>query len=273
MRKRNQALFKPNLPVFSFLLSTVLFLTGPGPVQTQEVDVNAYNFYGQTPLHRAVLNNNDEMVESLLKRGADPNKRNSAQALFPERTPLYEAVLENDHSIVRLLLKYGADPNLRTSDMEPIPGLTALFGAVGMGNLHMARILLEQGADPLLVFRGELQGNQGKTVEVTLLAHAAGYRIPGYRYSRMERKTLGNGWLHQLMLEHVRRQGNWDRLDETMRWQGKGCYGYVVERTDRKLSLIARKVYGDADRWPEIARPQRHIAGQSLPDGRLPEGV
>ena len=159
--------------------------------------------------------------------------------------------MENDHSIVRLLLKYGADPNLRTSDMEHIPGLTALFEAVKMENLHMARILLEHGADSLLVFRGE---HQGKTVEGTLLAHAAGYRIPGYRYGRMERKTLGNGWLHQLMLEHVKRQGNWDRLDETMRWQGKGCYGYEVERTDRKLSLIAQKVYGDADRWPELAK-------------------
>lgn len=45
------------------------------------------------------------------------------------------------------------------------------------------------------------------------------------------------------------------KLDETIKWQGKGCYGYVVERTDRKLSLITRKVYGDADRWPELAQP------------------
>ena len=251
MRKRNLALFKPRLPVFSFLLATVLSLTGPGPVQTQEIDVNAFNYYGTTPLYRAVLNNNDEMVESLLKRGGDPNLRTLPSAPTPERAPLYEAVLENNHSIVRLLLRYGADPNARGSNAEEFPGRTALYETLLIENLHMARILLEHGADPLLVFRGELQG---KTVEATIMAHAAGYRIPGYRYDRMERKTLGNGWLHQLMLEHVKRQGNWDRLDDTMKWQGKGCYGYVVERTDRKLSLIARKVYGDPERWPELAK-------------------
>ncbi len=43
------------------------------------------------------------------------------------------------------------------------------------------------------------------------------------------------------------------KLDNTMKWQGKGCYGYVVQREDKRLGLIARKVYGDADRWPELA--------------------
>ena len=43
-------------------------------------------------------------------------------------------------------------------------------------------------------------------------------------------------------------------IDDTMKWQGNRCYGYVVERTDRKLSLIARKIYDDPDRWPELAK-------------------
>ena len=55
------------------------------------------------------------------------------------------------------------------------------------------------------------------------------------------------------MLAHVREQGNWSRLDDTMRWLGKGCYGYVVQSEDRRLGIIARKVYGDPDRWPELA--------------------
>ncbi|MCY4100783.1 MAG: hypothetical protein OXF46_07665 [Rhodobacteraceae bacterium] len=39
-----------------------------------------------------------------------------------------------------------------------------------------------------------------------------------------------------------------------MKWQGKGCYGYVVQKEDRQLGLIARKVYSDENRWPELSK-------------------
>ena len=307
-------MFKPGLTVFSFLLSTVLFLTGPGPVQTQEVDVNAVNLNGTTPLFRAVWKYQDESAADLLNRGADPNIRTGASARFPDRTPLYEAVLQTDRSMVKLLLEHGADPDARTTNAEKFPGRTPLFEAVLIGNRRIARLLLEHGADPniptggkdrvtplatavingdhaiarLLLEHGAdpniptggkdrvtplatavINGDHaiarlllehgadpllvlksGKS-EGTILAHAAGYRIPGYRYSRKQWKTLGTGWLHQLMLSHVDDPA---KLDDTMRWQGKGCYGYVVQREDRRLGIIAQKVYGDADRWPEIAR-------------------
>lgn len=58
-----------------------------------------------------------------------------------------------------------------------------------------------------------------------------------------------------------------------MKWQGKRCYGYVVERTDRKLSLIARKIYGDPDRLAGAGETQQHIEGQSLPKGAVPEDL
>ena len=272
-------MFKPGLTVFSFLLSTVLFLTGPGPVQTQEVDVNAVNLNGTTPLFRAVWKYQDESAADLLNRGADPNIRTGASARFPDRTPLYEAVLQTDRSMVKLLLEHGADPDARTTNAEKFPGRTPLFEAVLIGNRRIARLLLEHGADPNIPTGGKdrvtplatavINGDHaiarlllehgadpllvlksGKS-EGTILAHAAGYRIPGYRYSRKQWKTLGTGWLHQLMLSHVDDPA---KLDDTMRWQGKGCYGYVVQREDRRLGIIAQKVYGDADRWPEIAR-------------------
>ena len=272
-------MFKPGLTVFSFLLSTALFLTGTGPVQTQEVDVNAVNFYGTTPLYRAVWKYQDEIAVDLLNRGADPNIRTGATARFPDRTPLYEAVLQTDRSMVKLLLEHGADPDARTTNAEEFPGRTPLFEAVLIGNRRIARLLLEHGADPNIPTGGKdrvtplatavINGDHaiarlllehgadpllvlksGKS-EGTILAHAAGYRIPGFRYNRQQLKSLGNGFLHQLMLTHIDYPS---KLDDTMRWQGRGCYGYVVERTDRKLGIIAQKVYGDADRWPEIAR-------------------
>jgi len=58
-------------------------------------------------------------------------------------------------------------------------------------------------------------------------------------------------WYHQKLFTHV---DDPSRLDATMQWQGKGCYGYTVEPTDRKLGIIAQRVYGDPDRWREITR-------------------
>jgi len=103
--------------------------------------------------------------------------------------------------------------------------------------------------------------NDGNPLSLT-----AGHRIPGVNYTR----DHSSGCLHQLMLAHI---DDKSRLDDTMKWQGKGCYGYVVQRTDRKLSLIAQKVYGDPDRWREIAELERHHEEQPLPEWRLPEGV
>lgn len=38
-----------------------------------------------------------------------------------------------------------------------------------------------------------------------------------------------------------------------MKWQGIGCYGYVVQPDDKRLGFIAKKVYGDESQWTEIA--------------------
>ena len=42
------------------------------------------------------------------------------------------------------------------------------------------------------------------------------------------------------------------KLDDTMKWHRKGFCGHVVQQTDRKLGIVARKVYGDPERWPEL---------------------
>ncbi len=105
------------------------------------------------------------------------------------------------------------------------------------GSREIIRMLVEAGADPTIP-------DEDGDSPISLVA---GYHMPGINYSR----DHSSGWLHQLMLTYV---DDPSKLDDTMKWQGKGCYGYVVERTNRKLSLIARKVYGDADRWPELAK-------------------
>ncbi len=73
------------------------------------------------------------------------------------------------------------------------------------------------------------------------------FNEPDNKYTR----DHSSSWLNQLMLAHI---DDPSKLDDTMKWRGKGCYGYVVELTDRKLDLIAQKVYGDPDRWPELVK-------------------
>jgi ankyrin repeat protein len=128
-------------------------------------DPNECNGEGVPPLHTAVIHNDPEIVELLLKYKACPN------ATVPETlTPLYLAVfaiakkdeldepgnadqaspsvedkkLDNAIDIVRLLLKYKA--NVNACDHR---GKTALHVAVAaQAPLPFIRVLLEYGADP-----------------------------------------------------------------------------------------------------------------------------
>ena len=158
-------------------------------------------------------------------------------------TQLYEAVYHQDAGRVERLLGNGADPNFQALDPNPVfrsrPVLSNAVmngGKRGVAPVTITIQLLEAGADPTIK---DAVGNSP-------LSFVAGYRVPDQRYTR----NHANGWLHQLLLSYV---DDPSKLDDTMKWQGRGCYGYTVERTDRKLSIIAQKVYGDPDRWREIA--------------------
>jgi hypothetical protein len=73
--------------------------------------LNARGREGSTPFMYAVLYTNAATLERLLKLGADPNKRNDANA-----TALMWAATEMDKT--RMLLSHGADVNARSSDMR-----------------------------------------------------------------------------------------------------------------------------------------------------------
>ena len=158
-------------------------------------------------------------------------------------TQLYDAVMNQDPGKVDRLLKNGADVNYQFPNVKEAPsgyeGRAPLYQAVVSKDkkVEIIHSLLEHGADPTL-----------KNVKgVSPLSLTAGYRIPSVRNTR----NHSSGWLHQLMLSYV---DDPSKLDDAMKWQGKGCYGYTVERTDTRLSYIARKVYGYPDRWRELAR-------------------
>jgi ankyrin repeat protein len=99
--------------------------------------LNARGPEGSTPFMYAVLYTGAPTLERLLKQGADPNKKNDANA-----TALMWAATDLEKT--RVLLAHGADVNARSSDMR-----TALMIAARRpGNSATVKLLLEKGANP-----------------------------------------------------------------------------------------------------------------------------
>src|SRR5215471_4284776 len=87
----------------------------------------------------AASRNDVEMVDLLLRAGADPKATNEYGA-----TALYAAASQNaDPAITKKLLAAGADPNAALPSGE-----TPLMQAARLGNVETVRALLEGGADP-----------------------------------------------------------------------------------------------------------------------------
>ena len=92
---------------------------------------------GQTPLLRAANDCLTDVVKILLEGGADPNKADTSGY-----TPLLWAVIHGHTDVVKILLEGGAEPN--TADID---GNTALFRAITKGQTDVVKLLLKAGAD------------------------------------------------------------------------------------------------------------------------------
>jgi ankyrin repeat protein len=103
----------------------------------QKADVNAAQPDGATALHWEVHWSNKEMVDALLKAGANPKAASREGS-----TPLWLASVNGDAGIVEALLKAGADPN------EKLPlGRTPLMEASRTGKVEAMKALIDHGAD------------------------------------------------------------------------------------------------------------------------------
>jgi len=94
-------------------------------------------------LHSAVEEKNKELVESLLKAGANPNSFDEIS-----KTPLHYACEREDYSIIRVLLEYGADINAQ--NIETDNQHTPLGYVADCASAELIEYLLDMGADPLL---------------------------------------------------------------------------------------------------------------------------
>ncbi|KAI6780066.1 Ankyrin repeat domain-containing protein 50 [Emericellopsis cladophorae] len=93
--------------------------------------------YDLKPLHLAALNGHTQVVELLLKEGADVNAEGGGYS-----NALQAASSEGHAEIVRLLLEKGADVNAEGGVFGSV-----LRAASSEGHVDIAKLLLEKGAD------------------------------------------------------------------------------------------------------------------------------
>jgi uncharacterized protein len=98
--------------------------------------VNARESDGTTALQWAAHNNDADLVDRLLKAGADAKAKNQFGT-----TPMSEAAFNANTAIIDSLLKAGADPDSPSAD-----GQTALMLIARSSNVAAAKLLLEHGA-------------------------------------------------------------------------------------------------------------------------------
>src|SRR5690242_19611243 len=99
--------------------------------------LNARGPEGSTPFMYAVLYTGPSTLEQLLKRGADVNRRNDANA-----TDLMWAATDLEKT--RLLVAHGADVNARSTDMRT----PLMIAARRPGNSAGVKFLLDRDANP-----------------------------------------------------------------------------------------------------------------------------
>src|SRR5712672_497453 len=111
--------------------------------------VNAFAADGFYPLGLAAFFGHREIVEFLLKNGADVN---AAARNAQKVTALHGAVARRDVEIVKLLLEGGADANAKQER-----GFVPLHDAAANGNLALVQLLVSHKA------RADARSEDGKT--------------------------------------------------------------------------------------------------------------
>jgi uncharacterized protein len=103
-----------------------------------EININAHDSFGNTPLIEACVKTNPIIVKKLLAAGANPNIKN-----YDNETPLMRVVGEFPYrvEVCRKLIQAGADINAQDND-----GKTALMNAANIGSRSCVKLLLDMGA-------------------------------------------------------------------------------------------------------------------------------
>ncbi|PCG89180.1 Fungal fucose-specific lectin [Penicillium occitanis (nom. inval.)] len=104
---------------------------------SRDIDFQAADAAGDTPLNAACRYEEEDVVRALLERGSNPNVKDKKG-----QTPLHEAAGRRKKSIVPLLLDKGASVDSRNAD-----GDTPLHLASRSGSQEIILLLLQKNAD------------------------------------------------------------------------------------------------------------------------------
>ncbi|MGH2508966.1 MAG: ankyrin repeat domain-containing protein [Ktedonobacteraceae bacterium] len=144
---------------------------------------------GETLLHAAAGNGNEELVLFLLQRGMDPDIRD----ILGGNTPLQicaiqctwnlsDAQAAHYCAVARLLIRHGANVNARAET-----GAAVLYFATG-SHLSLIKLLIENGADPTVRVT-EL----GKSCTYADCAKDCGNQVGAKYLSKVLQRAVGTG--------------------------------------------------------------------------------
>jgi ankyrin repeat protein len=125
---------------------------------------------GATPLLRAILGNDMEVVQALLAKGASPNI--NAMGVTPFLVAAGVGGGRQSNELMDVLLQHGADVNAQVTGTKTYSmriarspstneGMTALHVAAQSGRADLVRYLLEKGANPEIA-----DGNGRKPIDM-----------------------------------------------------------------------------------------------------------
>ena len=128
----------------------LIFAAGEGDLPevqrllAEGVDINQVTLAGESVLHVSGIKGNPEVVDALIKAGADVNARTRG-GTYLKMTPLHWMVYGRHLSGMRLLLENGADVNAKNTKGETCADIAEGFGPSGK---HEMEMLLEYDGKP-----------------------------------------------------------------------------------------------------------------------------
>lgn len=140
-------------------------------------DVEAIDFIGRTPLHRAAFRGHTAVLDVLICAGADVSAFTQRSECLgnwlpipPLRAALHYATWQGHVSAVQVLLRAKADPSVAETDGWRCP----LLYAIDRQNRGLVKLLLDAGADPFASdFDGVTALHSTSSINIARLSLAA----------------------------------------------------------------------------------------------------